>query len=264
MPASAAVDDFVKIHELRESGQDIAFDLWESEDYIGGVPIVDGEAAPAGKRVWRLTIYRTSGPITLTDVLPRLQHMGVDVVDEHPYEFPGSRPFWIYDFGLRRTGSPAQAARASIERVRDQVQGALAALWAGQIEDDGFNALVLDAQLTWREVVMLRAYAKYLRQANITFSQEYIERVLRSNASIARLLVRLFKSRFDPAKEAGEAERSEAIAEEIARRARRRRQPGRGPDPAVLPGPDPGDAADQLLRGVSRGTGRTSPTWSSS
>jgi glutamate dehydrogenase len=216
VPASAAVDDFVKIHELREAGTDIAFDLWESEDYIGGVPIVAGEAAPAGKRVWRLTIYRTSGPITLTDVLPRLQHMGVDVVDEHPYEFPGARPFWIYDFGLRRTGSPAQAARASIELVRDQVQGALAALWAGQIEDDGFNALVLDAQLTWREVVMLRAYAKYLRQANITFSQEYIERVLRSNATIARLLVRLFKSRFDPAKEAGEAERSEAIAEEIA------------------------------------------------
>ena len=41
-------------------------------------------------RVWRLTIYRTGSPITLTDVLPRLQHMGVDVVDEHPYEFPGS------------------------------------------------------------------------------------------------------------------------------------------------------------------------------
>ena len=54
------------------------------------------------KRVWRLTIYRTGGPITLTDVLPRLQHMGVDVVDEHPYEFGVAEPFWIYDFGLRR------------------------------------------------------------------------------------------------------------------------------------------------------------------
>jgi glutamate dehydrogenase len=216
VPATAAVDDFIRIHELRESGEDVAFELWESEDYVGGVPIVDGASAPAGKRVWRLTIYRTSGPITLTDVLPRLQHMGVDVVDEHPYEFPGRRPFWIYDFGLRRTGAAVQTAEASIERVRDQVQGALAALWAGRIEDDGFNALVLDAELTWREVVMLRAYAKYLRQANMTFSQDYIERVLRSNASIARLLVRLFESRFDPAKAGGEAERSEAIAEELA------------------------------------------------
>src|SRR5580700_6403197 len=220
VPASAAVGDFNRILELRESGRDIAFDLWESEDYIGGVPLAEDGSAVPSHRVWRLTIYRTSGPITLTDVLPRLQHMGVDVVDEHPYEFPGApaagtRPFWIYDFGLRRTGS-ADAAQASIERVREQVEGALAALWAGQIEDDGFNALVLDAELSWRQVVMLRAYAKYLRQGNTTFSQDYIERVLRSNAGIARLLVRLFESRFAPAKAAGEAERSEAIAEEIS------------------------------------------------
>jgi glutamate dehydrogenase len=225
VPASAAVGDFAKIMELRESGDDIAFDLWESEDYVGGVPIVEDGAdigpAVAGKRVWRLTIYRTSGPITLTDVLPRLQHMGVDVVDEHPYEFHaarGGQSFWIYDFGLRRTGADndAAAAEALWERVREQIEGALKALWNGRIEDDGFNALVLDAQLTWRQIVMLRAYAKYLRQANITFSQAYIERVLRSNAPIARLLVRLFESRFDPAKEAGRTERSEAIAEEIA------------------------------------------------
>jgi glutamate dehydrogenase len=230
VPASAAVGDLVKIMELRDSGEDIAFDLWESEDYVGGVPIVeDGEqglpAAAPGNRVWRLTIYRASGPITLTDVLPRLQHMGVDVIDEHPYEFPGvpgkaAPPFWIYDFGLRRSDEldtePAAASGALWERVREQVEGALNALWNGRIEDDGFNALVLDAQLTWRQIVMLRAYSKYLRQANITFSQNYIERVLRSNAPIARLLVRLFESRFDPAKEAGRAERSEAIAEEIA------------------------------------------------
>ena len=57
-------------------------------------------------------------------------------------------------------------------------QDALVALWRGQIEDDGFNALVLDAQLSWRQIMMLRAYAKYLRQAGTRFSQDYIERVL--------------------------------------------------------------------------------------
>jgi glutamate dehydrogenase len=219
VPASAAVGDFIKISELRNSDRDIAFDLWESENYVGGVPIISPDDASA-KRVWRLTIYRASGPITLTDVLPRLQHMGVDVVDEHPYEFPGADPFWIYDFGLRRrAGQDADedgAGGPSVERVREQVEGALAALWDGRIEDDGFNALVLDGQLAWRQVVMLRAYAKYLRQANITFSQDYIERVLSSNAGLARLLVRLFESRFDPSKASGEGERREAIAEEIA------------------------------------------------
>jgi glutamate dehydrogenase len=268
VPASAAISDLDKILELRESGEQVAFELWESEDYVGGVPIEDapaagaaaagaaaaGSSAPAGSsaaaagaaaagssaeagtehRVWRLSIYRTGSPITLTDVLPRLQHMGVEVVDEHPYEFSGPEPFWIYDFGLRRTsaadGASPQAGGSggsgassdgsggsgvSLDSVRDQVEGALAALWRGEIEDDGFNALVLDAHLTWRQVVVLRAYAKYLRQAGNTFSQDYIERVLRSNVIITRLLVRLFESRFDPARHDGVGERSEGIAEEI-------------------------------------------------
>ena len=223
VPPSAAVTDFARILELRESDRTIDFELWESETYVGGVPIEPDDDVPdTVKPVWRLTIYRTNGPITLTDVLPRLQHMGVDVVDEHPYEFGADEPFWIYDFGLRQrpvvvdTGEASQQGDLiSNQRVREQVEGALLALWDGRIEDDGFNALVLDAQLTWRQVAVLRAYAKYLRQANITFSQDYIESVLRSNGPIARLLVMLFESRFDPDMQAGAAERSEAITEEI-------------------------------------------------
>jgi glutamate dehydrogenase len=218
VPASAAITDFARIVRLRESGGDVDFELWESEDYVGGVPIGDDEVSDARKRVWRLTIYRTGGPITLTDVLPRLQHMGVDVVDEHPYEFPGADPFWIYDFGLRRTPAREGDGEADLiadQRVREQVESALAALWDDRISDDGFNALVLDAQLTWQQVFMLRAYAKFLRQAKVSFSLEYMARTLRSHATIARLLVRLFESRFDPAKQAGRTERDEAIAEEI-------------------------------------------------
>jgi glutamate dehydrogenase len=231
VPASAAISDFDMVLKLRESGGQIAFELWESADYVGGVPIEEapaaGSAAPASQhRVWRLSIYRTGSPITLTDVLPRLQHMGVEVVDEHPYEFSAAEPFWIYDFGLRRTSAasdggaaqPGGAERSggvSLESVKDQMEGALAALWRGEIEDDGFNALVLEAHLSWRQVVVLRAYAKYLRQAGTTFSQDYIERVLRSNVTLTRLLVRLFESRFDPARRGGSDERSEGIAEEI-------------------------------------------------
>jgi glutamate dehydrogenase len=219
VPASAAVDDLENILKLRESGESVAFDLWESEGYVGGVPIEDSPAAGSGggrQRVWRLSIYRTGSPITLTDVLPRLQHMGVEVVDEHPYEFAAAEPFWIYDFGLRRsTSDTVPRAPSSVASVRDLVHDALTALWHGDVEDDGFNALVLNGHLTWRQVVVLRAYAKYLRQAASTFSQSYIERALRSNITITRLLVRLFESRFDPDRQQGEAERSEAITEEI-------------------------------------------------
>jgi glutamate dehydrogenase len=222
VPATAAVEDLKRVLELRESGESVAFDLWESENYVGGVPIDESaegaQAVDDQHRVWRLTIYRTGSPITLTDVLPRLQHMGLEVVDEHPYEFAAAEPFWIYDFGLRRRTAgqdPSSRVPSSVASVKDLFQDALTALWHGEVEDDGFNALVLDGHLTWRQVTVLRAYAKYLRQAGSTFSQNYIERVLRSNITITRLLVRLFESRFDPDRQPGEAERSEAIAEEI-------------------------------------------------
>ena len=243
VPAAYAVSDLTRVRGMVESGASVAFDLWEAEGYSGGVPAEDTSPADNRPRVWRLTIYRTGSPITLTDVLPRLHHLGVQVVDEHPYEFsaPGlPTPFWIYDFGLRPSGggtsgggtgegstgeasvasaeSPAQAPAGGPPHpgpVKALVEDALDALWRGQIEDDGFNALVLDAHLNWRQIMVLRAYAKYLRQAGTRFSQAYIERVLRSNTTVTRLLVRLFESRFDPARHGGQAERSEAITEEI-------------------------------------------------
>jgi glutamate dehydrogenase len=212
VPAANAVTDLARVNELLRSGEDTAFDLWEAESYTSGRPVSDH----AKQGVWRLTIYRIGSPITLTDVLPRLQHMGVEVVDEHPYEFAGpsvAKPFWIYDFGLARSREAPGPSHP--EQVKGLFEDALMALWQGKVEDDGFNALVLHAHLTWRQVVVLRAYAKYLRQAGIAFSQRYIERVLDQNVAIARLLVRLYESRFDPARQQGEAERSEAIAEEI-------------------------------------------------
>ena len=180
--------------ELRESGREFAVRLVEHP----------------GR--WTLVVYRSGTPITLSDVLPQLQHMGVEVVDEHPYTFKGSSAagsFWIYEFGLR---PPTAAASGSLQQVFEE---ALTALWQGESEDDGFNALVLMAGLTWREVTLLRAYAKYLRQGGMRFSEDYVQRVLRSNAPITRLLIRLFESRFDPARQSGASERGEAITEEI-------------------------------------------------
>ncbi len=161
---------------------------------------------------WTLVVYRSGTLITLSEVLPQLQHMGLEVVDEHPYKFTGSSSagsFWIYEFGLR---PPAATASGGLRQI---FEDALTALWNGQTEDDGFNTLVLTAGLTWREVTLLRACAKYLRQAGMRFSEDYVQRVLRSNGAITRLLIRLFESRFDPARQGGASERCEAITEEI-------------------------------------------------
>jgi len=190
-----AVADLAVVERLRE----------ESAPFALRLSIVPNEC-------WRLRIFRLS-PITLSDVLPQLQHMGLEVLDEHPYQFGGTHPFWIYDFGIR--GIQRTMTDAEAKAVRAEFEAALTALWHGQTEDDEFNGLVLDAELTWRQVVVLRAYARYLRQAGIQFSQAYLQRVLRANPAITRLLVRLFESRFDPGLTGGAEERCTAITEEL-------------------------------------------------
>ena len=193
---AAAVEDLAVVQRLREEPAPFALRL----------SIIPNECS-------RLRVFRLS-PITLSDVLPQLQHMGLEVLDEHPYEFGGDpHPFWIYDFGIRGTRPAATAAES--ETMRAGFESALTALWHGQTEDDEFNGLVLDAELTWRQVVVLRAYARYLRQAGIQFSQNYLQRVLRANPAITRLLVRLFESRFDPMLQGGAEERCTAITEEL-------------------------------------------------
>jgi glutamate dehydrogenase len=88
------------------------------------------------------------------------------------------------------------------------MENAFSATWRGEAEVDGFNALVLYAGVTWREVVVLRTYAKYLRQAGTVFSQEYMETTFLTYPEIASLLVRLFAVRFDPRQHLSEEDRA--------------------------------------------------------
>ncbi|ROO89947.1 glutamate dehydrogenase [Actinocorallia herbida] len=171
------------------------------------------EPYEAGPGEIRLKIYHRGEPISLSHVLPLLQNMGVEVVDERPYEInTGDRSrYFIYDLGLRHSVTDVEEGR-----LKGLFQEALMALWRGDVESDGFNALVLHAGLTWQQTMVLRAYAKYLRQIGTAFTQHYIEDVLRGNPAIARLLVRLWESRLNPALTAGADERSDAISEELS------------------------------------------------
>ncbi|HYH38650.1 MAG TPA: NAD-glutamate dehydrogenase, partial [Azospirillum sp.] len=150
-------------------------------------------------------IYHEGRPVPLSDVLPMLEHMDLRVITEQPFEVtPAGRPapVWIHDFALRTlTGEPVEVAA-----VKEAFQEAFAAVWQGVLEDDGFNRLVLRAGLTAREVTVLRAYAKYLRQARFAFTQDTVEATLAAHPETARLIVRLFQARFDPSRPGDEAE----------------------------------------------------------
>ena len=158
----------------------------------GGLDLSFYQLMDGGPQEARLKIFRIGTPLSLSEVLPILSSMGVEVVDERPYSLDGmDRESHIYDFGLRY-------ARELPSGSRELFQDAVNAVWEGDNEVDGFNALVLAAGLTWRQATVLRAYAKYMRQGGTPFAQDYIEDALAHNVEITRGLVALFEARFDP------------------------------------------------------------------
>ncbi len=174
--------------------------------------------AGAAPHELRLKIYSSGPSLPLSDLLPMLENMGLRVLDEVPFkvrpEGLEGRTLQIRDLDMvSEDRSPVP-----LESVRDAFHEAFEEVWRGTVENDGFNKLVLRSGLAARQVTVLRAYCKYLRQAAIPFSQAYMEQTLAGNPEVARLLVELFAVRFDPARQEGAEERAREIAAAISRR----------------------------------------------
>ncbi|OYN75522.1 NAD-glutamate dehydrogenase [Mycolicibacterium sphagni] len=148
-----------------------------------------------------LTWYLGGSTASLSHLLPMLQCMGVLVLEERPFTVvrPDGLKVWIYQFKIRPDASmPDAATQEEWEATAERFADAVTAIWEGRAEIDRFNELVLRAGLTWRQVAVLRAYAKYLRQSAFPYSQSHIESVLNGNPGTARSLVALFEAIFDP------------------------------------------------------------------
>lgn len=144
----------------------------------------------------RFKVYQFGETIPLSDVLPILENMGLRVISERPHEIllnDGSC-VWINDFGMFYQSH----IKLDINTVKEIFQESFSKIWFSEVENDGFNRLVLSAGLHWREITVLRAYAKYFRQTGFTFSQTYIETTLNHYPNITQLLMKLFLLRFEP------------------------------------------------------------------
>ncbi len=189
--AADAVDDVLAARELLSG-----------EDQI----VVHVEPDPRHDDPHRLRVrLYTREPAALTDLLPAFASHGVDILDERPYELATSEPVWVYWFRAR-------SHVLTDESGRTRLTEAFAACWDGRAEVDGFNRLVLGADLDWRQAVVLRAYARYLQQAGTPFSLESIQAVLLAEAGVVRLILDLFQARFDPSVDDS---RRESLTEEV-------------------------------------------------
>jgi glutamate dehydrogenase len=160
----------------------------------------DGDKACAGLKVWS-----RERPIPLSERVPVLENMGFRVVDERTYRVePGDATVWLHDMMLECADERA----FDLEATKSRLESAFMMVMRGRAENDGYNALVLTAGLQWRDVALLRTVSRFLRQARLAYSQDYMWATLRKHSALAALVVQLFHLRFDPRLEVTTDERA--------------------------------------------------------
>jgi glutamate dehydrogenase len=161
---------------------------------VGIRNVADGE-----ETLTRVRLYKVGGKIQLSDFVPILEALGLRVVEEVPTELLGAHEDerYIHDFGVvDAAGHPLD-----VERVAGRVADCISAVWRGEADSDSLNRLVILADLTWRDVVVLRAYRKYHHKVNASFTAEYKNDAFAAHPTIAANLARLFELKFDPARD---------------------------------------------------------------
>jgi glutamate dehydrogenase len=149
------------------------------------------------KLQFRFKLYRLGSPAPLADVLPILDNMGLKALAEAG--FPVCRPrqpaVWVHDFEIE---DPNGAALVFAD-LKAAFEDAVVAVWTGRTENDGFNRLVLALSLPWRDAALIRALARHRQQSGLDPSQRVQEEALAAHPAVARLILDLFRTKFDPA-----------------------------------------------------------------
>jgi glutamate dehydrogenase len=199
-----AVADLRVILDMDQDGRAIALRMSNDEER--------GDAEP----VTRLRVYLRGERLVLSDFMPILEDAGLRVISMSPFEtraVEGGQPVMIYVFVVQ----DPQHQLLDLERSAGTLTDAILAAWAGDVVSDPLNALILTAGLTWREVDVLRGYSEYAFQLKVVPSRISLITALRSHPTVARLLVGLFRAKFDPALSDTRQERMDSVRDGLLR-----------------------------------------------
>jgi glutamate dehydrogenase len=160
-----------------------------------------------------LKVLSYNRPLPLSERVPVLENMGFRVVEERTSEInPASSEIgtaFLHDMVLER----ADGGAVDLRRLKAALEACFLVVMTGAAEDDGYNALVLGAGLYWRDVALVRAISRFLRQVQVPFSQDYMWKTLYRHAAVAARIVALFHVRFDPRLDISMEERGHHEAE---------------------------------------------------
>lgn len=164
---------------------------------------------------FRFKLYRRGTAVPLSDVLPILADMGLKTLEEWGFALKpsGAEEIHVHEFLLE----DPRGGDLSFADVRDPFEAAFAAVWTGRTESDGFNRLVLELGVDWREAALVRTLARYRQQTGLDPSQAVQEEALRDYPAVARAILALFAAKFDPAAGGDAAKREKAVAELVAK-----------------------------------------------
>ncbi|WP_165184058.1 NAD-glutamate dehydrogenase [Caulobacter soli] len=196
-------------------------DQYDAAEALADLAVVDDLAADEQVRVrafrhadddkltFRFKLYRPGAAAPLADVLPILEHMGLKALIEDGFKLTPTQgahgKVWVHEFTLR----DERGEHLSFADIKTAFEAAFVAIWTGRAESDGFNRLVLELGVGWREAALVRALARYRQQTGLDPSQGVQEQALSDNPGVTRLILDLFRIKFDPAVRADLAAREE-------------------------------------------------------
>lgn len=196
------VGDILLLERLSISDNDITVGLQNEST---------GAKAPASAEpLTRITVYRKSGKLNLSSMMPLMEHLGLTVVEEVPTRLKSADGTFIHDFGVLT----AQGTQVDVDVLGDRIASAVEAVLRGEAESDTLHRLLVTTDLSYEDLAILRAYRNYWRLVTPAFSVGYVDDAFARHPEIAALLVRLFQARFG-------AEYDEEVEKEIAKDIRR-------------------------------------------
>jgi glutamate dehydrogenase len=202
-------------------------DLFDAEEALADIQVMEApgadpikvrayRTADETKLQFRFKLYREGEAAPLSDVMPILENMGLKGLIEEGIEVERAAPdgsrstVWVHDFLLE----DERGEHLVFDDVKAAFEDAFLAVWTGRTENDGFNRLVLELGVPWREAALIRALARYRQQSGLDPSQAVQTSALGEFPGVARLILDLFRTKFDPAVTADLAARA-AQAEAI-------------------------------------------------
>lgn len=204
---------YIEAHTPRQAVADLllANQLSDDDDLRFALYKPDAADDPADLRFKVITRKRMS----LSRVMPHLDALGVTVIDERPFHWQlRGEPVSVFDFGFLLPAGQTLDDWTLDDRAR--FAEAFAASYQGRAHAGRLNRLVMSAGLTWVEITWLRTIARYLRQAGIPFSQQYVADALTAHPDVAAALVAAFRIRFDPTGGAPLAQRASSFEAALA------------------------------------------------